>query len=1461
MWSESRSSSRNFFWICFLLLLFADRDFISRIIILTFFSSSEIIFRETTCTTHYLYEFVRSGHQYDRKLITDDTLQTIQAIRITHIESEFVSDSTELSFSSDWAIDKSALRKILKSFYLIIIRYRETRQYRVFNSRKISADSSDDSESNLTSLSEESITSKSSRTSSEKDSKMISKASKINKIIKHSIKSVSYKLSIREDDQNHMSDRLRSESVEKISRMKFTSRQLEFMNNVIKRVIRKVTNQTTALRTNSTRSSDSSRPAEIEARWNSSDIEFFDFNFESQTTVTDVVVKHVEKDTYYRDVHVFVERIKKMTIVLNIDKVRQNLFTCLRDTALLWHTAELKENARLLFIYEKDVNHWIKKLTTRFKELVSMTTTSLLRERYIMKNVRRSREFKKYAQKIIRAVKSAEMKFIFNQLNIIYNDIDVKLRRDFRRFSNITFIDIFLQNMNECKNIWWDLARRQIDLKTVYFNRQDQFQNSSFSRFSEFQKQWSYNQNSFQLESWKYQYSQTSSAQAASSNKTSAILSVLQKLLIIDFSRSNFRSSLSSSRENQEALIHNNQEYQSQEYQNNQRYRDNQDWNQNYQKNQFERQQQERNQWQNNKSQDWNQRAYHTHVDEYDERNAQWNENDYYEDRSYDEILDVSDLLELEDDRMKSDENASATHFVSFMNSIFICRICVEEFYFNNKLHRHIRKNHNAIEYINNVEKIKSKKLSILHSTNKVTEKHEGFVFKSHQYVKIKDFLSDDDVSKKLCVDIDISMSLTNRKFVKRQRLDIIIHQTKFKVIVRGIDAQVHDNFEYVILNFYVSDKFKKQNMTAHFQIEMHLIDDLKTNVLIDMNIMISEEMIVDCEKRKLTIEKCDEFEINVLVARKSHVVDRAVRAITKTIVQSEVIMTISVRIRNQTLSKDQDYSFFSKSQRQLDLESDFFRHITNVKVVDVQIRNITTISFIISKNFKIEILQDYREQNAYKASTSDSHLTIASAQHFNVRKTFMKYQKQRKWVETLTHLIEMNIANSNTNLRKLFKSFNESIQIMKSMLSSDVIVYEDESIKNRLFVLVKTYSDIFKTKSGTIDVSSKRWMKIKTILEQLSDSARVFKIESKNRDFIDKEFDSLHKVEKMKWTTSFTSYVFSVFVIWITIRLSEKESTRKKRVIVDIRDLNKISEFDVYSMSLQQDLLGAVHECSYVSLMNCVSFFHQWLIALENRHKLTMITHRDSEQWNVTVMKFKNSSIYVQREMNNALRNLSFAKTYIDDVLMFNKILKKHLRHLNLIFKLFRKMNITLKSKKIYLTYSSIVLLRQKIDSLELITSTDKLKAIVKFLFSRSLKNLEYYLDLIEYLRDYISFYAQKLKSLQQRKTLLLKNELATKLSRKNHNRRTLLKNLIDEKIKAYNQLKTDFNRLSWLTHFNKCRQLFVDVNAFDKSIDVMIYHLKLKITMKIKNALIKRQIDFILFLSKILFEAEKRY
>jgi hypothetical protein len=61
-----------------------------------------------------------------------------------------------------------------------------------------------------------------------------------------------------------------------------------------------------------------------------SDVRFFDSQLNSSYEFDDVI--QIDRDVYYRDVYLFVERIKDAIILSEEDVIKANLFSCLRDT-------------------------------------------------------------------------------------------------------------------------------------------------------------------------------------------------------------------------------------------------------------------------------------------------------------------------------------------------------------------------------------------------------------------------------------------------------------------------------------------------------------------------------------------------------------------------------------------------------------------------------------------------------------------------------------------------------------------------------------------------------------------------------------------------------------------------------------------------------------------------------------------------------------------------------------------------------------------------------------------------------------------------------------------------------------------------------------------------------------------------------------------------------------------------
>ena len=96
---------------------------------------------------------------------------------------------------------------------------------------------------------------------------------------------------------------------------------------------------------------------------------------------------------------------------------------------------------------------------------------------------------------------------------------------------------------------------------------------------------------------------------------------------------------------------------------------------------------------------------------------------------------------------------------------------------------------------------------------------------------------------------------------------------------------------------------------------------------------------------------------------------------------------------------------------------------------------------------------------------------------------------------------------------------------------------------------------------------------------------------------------------------------------------------------------------------------------------------------------KIFLITHKsyidDFKIISIAFMNYQKSSSYVQHIMNMIFRfHKFFVYCYINDIVIFLKILKNHFKHLNTVFNLFNELRIIFKKVKTHLNYSSIILL-----------------------------------------------------------------------------------------------------------------------------------------------------------------------
>ena len=429
-------------------------------------------------------------------------------------------------------------------------------------------------------------------------------------------------------------------------------------------------------------------------------------------------------------------------------------------------------------------------------------------------------------------------------------------------------------------------------------------------------------------------------------------------------------------------------------------------------------------------------------------------------------------------------------------------------------------------------------------------------------------------------------------------------------------------------------------------------------------------------------------------------------------------------------------------------------------------------------------------------------------------------------------------------------ESYNEIV------LPNGIHIYGNEHARTALTQVAQSY-DIWHDR-GFVDLPMSEWMRI-PMKDGWQDCARgqakIYPLGIKDKQVVDETFDELHRQGRLEWTAHSTPFSYPVFVVYKTTT----DGQRKGRAVVDIRGLNHQTLPDAYPIPLQTDIISAVRGCSYITVLDATSFFYQWRVHPDDQHKLTVVSHRGQETFKVPIMGFRNSPAYVQRQIDRILRPYSsFARAYIDDMVISSRTLEEHINHLHVIFGLCRRKRISIKPSKAFIGFPNVQLLGQHVNSFGLTTAQEKLDAITKLDFPTKLKDLEKYLGMTNWLCQYIHFYAALAKPLQDRKTALLKNSPKKGNARKSFAARTSLQDPSLAELESFNALQQAFAKTSFLIHFDHTRTLFINMDASKEfGIGAVIFHSSEESSDFPK----KENIQPILFLSRLLRPAEKRY
>ncbi len=158
-------------------------------------------------------------------------------------------------------------------------------------------------------------------------------------------------------------------------------------------------------------------------------------------------------------------------------------------------------------------------------------------------------------------------------------------------------------------------------------------------------------------------------------------------------------------------------------------------------------------------------------------------------------------------------------------------------------------------------------------------------------------------------------MTIIDRTFLKANRPDCEIYRTDISLSLRGIDSKTYQSNEYVVIPFYIPGYIDGEIQLIEIIAEVHIVDHLKTKILIDIDLIDTEEMIIDFIHRSLTFGDVLNFRTDIHVHAKDNVkIQRIIKVAKDAVFPSRSVIEMSIKMKedSEPLTNNRDYLFKS---------------------------------------------------------------------------------------------------------------------------------------------------------------------------------------------------------------------------------------------------------------------------------------------------------------------------------------------------------------------------------------------------------------------------------------------------------------------------------------------------------------------------------------------------------------------
>ncbi len=292
-----------------------------------------------------------------------------------------------------------------------------------------------------------------------------------------------------------------------------------------------------------------------------------------------------------------------------------------------------------------------------------------------------------------------------------------------------------------------------------------------------------------------------------------------------------------------------------------------------------------------------------------------------------------------------------------------------------------------------------------------------------------------------------------------------------------------------------------------------------------------------------------------------------------------------------------------------------------------------------------------------------------------------------------------------------------------------------------------------------------------------------------------------LLKVKKYLNENLLKKFITSSQTLYFFLVLFALKANKDLRFCVNYRKLNVIFKRNRYFLSLIDEIIDKIMSCKHLTRLNIISMFNKLQMHLDNENYITFITALKAYKYKVLSFKLTNESIFFQQYMNDILWNFlnDFCQVYLDDILIYSKMRKKHRDHVKLVLSRLREAELQIDIWKCEFNVEETVFLKVIVSELDLCMNLSKVTVIVSWITSINLKEIQSFVRFVNFYRHFIKNFSKLVKSFIQ-------------LTRKNT---SFVWNKIC--VQVFDNLKKQVSSISILRHFDLKQQAILKTDALN--------------------------------------------